>query len=879
MYNKLFNWSIAFLRCYVKPAKIEEIEGDLVELFELRSENSGNRVALFGLIWDVIRFFRFRYIKGLEDIRYLNSLTMIRNNFKIALRNILRHKFFAGINIAGLSIGITCCFMILLFIRHELNYDRFISSHERIMRISLNGYGVTPAPFAPTAKTEFPEIEDAIRIRRHYDVTIVFKDRAFRESNGLMVDSTFLTFFEWPLIEGNRETALKDPLSIVLTKSMVLKFFNRQDVLGQLVKIDGVNRKVTGIAEDFPDNSHLAFSYLVPLPTDSWVTNGSWTGNNFYSYAKLRKGASKDDLQLKFKSFVRKHMAEEILSFSGHANYDDYLNDEKTTGYSFFLFPIADLHLHHKWMSLTKEADVEQIYIFSIIALFVLLIACINFMNLSTARAGTRSKEVGIRKVLGSLKSQLAVQFLIESILISSVAIFLALGATLLLLTHFNELAGKNFSLSDVVTLKNMLILISIGIVTGLFAGLYPAFYMAAIKPVIALKGLFRLSGYSILRKGLVTFQFAISILLIICTVIVYAQVHFMTHKDMGIDTEHILVVKDADKMGKNMLVFKQQMSSLSEVRSVSTANSMPATWTPNWSYLTNDEESKEVNPDHIFVSKEYEEVMGIKLLSGNFFPGHATDSSLIIVNETLVKSLDWKVEEAIGKYLARPGEGKYKIAGVMQDFHLSSFRSGLRPLLLRYSDYLDQGEAGSVFMMLNVSGNYQHVISNIVTNWKQFAGNEILEYSNEILEYSFLDEQFNSLYDTERNFGKIFTTFSVMAIFIACLGLFALSAFMLQQRLKEVAMRKVLGATVLQIISLFVKSFSTYIVLGAIIATITGYILAEQWLENFAYQMMLNPLLFIVPVILVSAIALVTIAAQVLKSGNVNPATLLKNE
>ncbi|MEL7147510.1 MAG: ABC transporter permease, partial [Bacteroidota bacterium] len=758
MYKQLFHWCTWLLRTYLKPSRLEEIEGDLMELYELRSIKRGTGSATMRFLWDVIRFFKPRYIREWEDIRYLNSLTMIRNYLKIAARNSWRHKFFTGINVMGLSIGITCCFLILLFIKHELSYDQFFDKHEQIMRVSLNGYGATPAPFASTALQSYPEIENSLRIRPYGEVTFAFKDKVFAVDGGLSADSTFFEVFDWPLIEGNPKTALKDPQSIVLTKSMVLQFFNRMDVVGELIEVDGQTRKVTGITEDFPDNSHIAFRFILPYPVENWVTNGSWTGNNFYTYLKLYDTADKAALEEKFHDMVRVHMAEEIISYTGHESYDDYLADKSARKYNFYLFPIADLHLHHKWMSMTTEANVQNIYTFSIIALFVLLIACINFMNLSTARSATRSKEVGVRKVLGSPKSHLTLQFLTESLLITGLAIVLTLVFTLSLLPHFNELSGKSFSLTDVLIPSNLLLLAGIGIVTGLLAGLYPALYLSGIQPVAALKGLFRLSGHSFLRKGLVTFQFAVSILLIICTVIVYSQVHYMNTKDLGIDTEHTIVVSRADKLGRNLNVVKQSLLGLSDVNAVSLTNALPAQWVPNWTYQTDEPAKREFNPDHVFVSETYDDVLGVEMLSGSFFAGKVSDTASIVVNEALIRRLDWQLEDAVGKKLLRPDEGSYEIIGVMKDFHVSSFRESLRPMLLRYSEYLERNEFGRLYMMINVSGNYPQVLDELQRNWTQYAGTEILSFE-------FLDQKFDSLYADERNFGKIFSTFSVLAI------------------------------------------------------------------------------------------------------------------
>lgn len=872
MYNKLFDWSIAILRLYVRPSRIEEIEGDVTELYELRSASKGSGYATRKLVWDVIRFFRLRYIREVEDLRYINSLTMFRNYFKIAQRNLLRNKFFAGINIAGLAIGITCCFFIALFIRHELSYDKFITDHDRIMRLSLNGWGATPAPFVSNAMNDFPEIEETLRITTYGEVSFSYEGKVFSEDGGLYADSTFFSFFDWPLIEGNPQTALTDPSSIVLTESMAQKFFPREDMVGKVIRINGENKKVTGITPDFPHNSHIGFNYLVALPREKWVDNGYWTGNNFYSYLKLKEGKSAKELESKFPAFVQKYMGDEILSFSGHASYEEYLADEKSSKYAFFLYPVADMHLHHKWMNITAAADIQNIYTFSIIAIFVLLIACINFMNLATARAATRSKEVGVRKVLGSLRHQLRLQFLTEAVIISFIGVASALALSVFLLPHFNELSGKHFEISDLLTPFNLGLLGILGLITGLFAGLYPAFYLSAIKPVTALKGLFKVSGHAFLRKGLVTFQFTVSILLIISTVIVFGQVYYMTNKSTGIDTEHTLVISNAQQLEENTEVLKSDLLGLPQVSAVGFANSMPSSWVSNWTYYTDEVKRRRLSPDHIFVTEDYQEVLGIELVAGEFFKGRISDTTRVVVNEAFIRALDWPLEEAVGKVVKRSDEEKYRIAGVMKDFHLGSFRNNLRPLLLRYHKNTGLGYGGGAYMMVRVTGNYEDVISKISEAWPKYVPDEVLNFS-------FLNEEFNSLYEIERNFGKIFTTFSIMAILIACLGLFALSAFMLQQRLKEVAMRKVLGATLTQIIAIFVRSFLINIIIGSLIAIVAGYYLADQWLANFAYRMGLNPLYFIVPVLLVSMIAIVTIVLQILKSGNVNPAVLLKNE
>lgn len=865
---------LRFLEWYCKPRALEVIEGDLYELFEDRCEKLGARKARLFFAWDVIRFLRWRYVKGLDDIPALISLAMIRNYFKIAIRNLLRYKFFSFINIMGLSVGVVCCLAIMVFVKDEVSYDQFLPDHERVFRVSLNERGTnTPALLVYQMRQDFPEVETGTRLYGPFDATVNIDSHVFKQGGAFIGDSTFFEVFQTKFLAGSEEYALKKPNSVVITKSFALNHFKGKDPIGQVMKVDGENHTVTAVVVDCPGNSHMQYEFVVDIPRESWATKGNWTANNFMSYLKLRSDANPDLLQSKFQAFVEKYVGPGLVKFTGHSSFEEYLAD----GYKFnyHLIPVADIHLEHPRMSLGgTPGSKNNVYIFSIVAFFILLIACINFINLSTSRSALRSKEVGIRKVLGSLKKQLVFQFLTESLIISGVSLVIALGILLLVLPGFNELAGKSFSILEVLQVENILILIAAGIVTGLIAGSYPAFYLSSIKPIKALKGVFKdQSGSNFLKKGLMTFQFSISIVLLAFTLIIYLQLKHITKAELGIAADQTLVVKNVVAAENSFSAFENSIRKIPEVETTVISNHYPSGGASDWSYTTVEDVSKKIGPYHAFVGAEFQEVLGLSLVDGRFFEkSRALDTTTVVVNEAFLDEVGW--ESGVGKVLSRGNGKNFKIIGVLKDYRFGSMRADIQPMLLRYAPSISQPELhyGGGHMLIRVSKNYDEVIRSVKSEWIRFV-------EEEPFEYVFLDDSFNRLYGAERKFGKLFLVFSVLAIFVACLGLLALASFTLQRRLKEIAIRKVFGASEYQLSGLIINSFTKLIGIGALIGIPLAYYMSDKWLENFAERLTLNPILFLIPIIAVLLLSWVTVGFQSFKTARTNPAKVLKDE
>lgn len=864
-------WAIRLLHFYCKPSKLEVIEGDLLELFETRLNEFSEERVKRKFIWDVIRFFRWRNIKGLEDVESLTIIAMFRNYFKVSVRSLIRHKFYSSVNIIGLSVGVACCLYILMFVKHELSYDEFWKDSERIYRVTLNKYGSnTPALLVKQMKEDFPEILQGTRIQGSFESTFNIGDVTIKQDGGINADSTIFEVFDIKFLYGNPKEALTEPNTFVITRSLANKYFPEEDAMGKLVKIDNRPVKVTGIIEDAPKNSHLQYKYILAFTRDIWVTTGNWTGNNFDSYLKLEKNSNASNLESKFPDFVKKYVGPVIIGFSGHNSFDDFLAEGNDYGYG--LVPIQDIHLSYPNLSMGRPGKMSNIYIFSTVAFFVLLVACINFMNLSTARSATRSKEVGMRKVLGSLRNQLISQFIVESIVICSISLLLALIMVILFLPQFNLISGKNFDFLDILVIENVFYLLAIGIITGVMAGSYPAFYLSKISPVLALKGVLqdKKSGET-LRKTLVSIQFGISIFLIISTLIVYTQINFMTTKDLGLNSRQTVVIKNAQKLDRNIAVFQSFLKSIPEVKASGITSHYPSKISSDWTYNTVEELPIRMSPYNVFVSAEFLDILDLKLVHGRFFNASiATDTASIVVNEAFLKKTNWE-EGVVGKQMTRGGESRFNIIGVVKDFHFHSMRTKIRPLILRYNhsgiDYL-----GPSHLMVSVDGNFNEVLKKIEVQWLE-------RVPNDPFDYVFLDDSFDNLYKSERKFGELFTLFSVLAIFIGALGMVALAAFVIERRMKEVAIRKVMGASISEITFLLLKDFTKLVAIGGLIALPTAYFLGQEWLSNFQFRTDLSLFIYILPIALVIGISWLTVGYQTYITAKSNPATVLQNE
>ncbi|MCE7995345.1 MAG: FtsX-like permease family protein [Roseivirga sp.] len=870
-------WALRFLRLYCKPRLHEIIEGDVYELFYKRIEKEGLSKARRRFSWDVMRFFRVKYIKGFEDINSLNNIAMFKNYFKVSLRSLLKHKFYSFINIAGLSLGLAACLLITMYITNELSYDKFHKDADRVYRMAGNQMGSwTPARLGIQAKMDFPEIEEIVRIQGPFNQTFNLNGTIYREARGFNADSTFHKVFTIDFIEGNPDEALKEPNSVVLTQSLADKYFPNSSAYGQLIKMDGETTKITGVIADPPKNTHFYYNYINSMPHETWVTVGNWTGNNFFTYAKLTQGASAEALEAKFPEFKRKYAGAEMLEWTEYDTYDELLAASRNPP-TYSLKAMTDLHLFFPSFALGSNGDIDNVYTFIAVAIFILIIACINFMNLSTARSAARSKEVGMRKVLGSLRGNLINQFLVESMIVSLVAMVLAMGLSALFLNGFNTLANRNFELIDLLAPQTLLYLLVLVLIVGLLAGSYPAFYLSGFKPIKALKGEMKSgSANAFLRKGLVAFQFAISIFLIISTVIVYAQLQFMGNQKLGFEPEQVLLVKNGSRLSGNINGFRNAVEAHPNVENFAMSDRYFSGFISNYGYQTVEDNPRSYNFMNMFVSAQFQEALDLELVDGRFFNKElVSDTSNVLVNEAAAKWLGW--DGVVGGKVSR-GEGRdFRIIGIIKDFHYTSLKQDILPMIIRNVNnegWINEADQwwGTNYLSIKINGNFQNTVRDIEQAWSRVVPDEPFDYT-------FMDDSFAALYEEERRFGKLFTASSGLAIVIACLGLFALAAFTLERRFKEIAIRKVLGATVPSLSMLILTDFTKLVAIGAVIAIPSGYFLMKEWLADFAYQLPVNPFYLIAPALVVAIIAWLTVGFQSVKTALGNPVKALRSE
>lgn len=808
---------------------------------------------------------------------------MIRNYLKIAIRNLWRNKGFSAINIFGLAIGIATCLIIMLFVNNELSYDRFNKKANHIVRVSFQGNvqgekmneSTVMAPVAQTLKADFPEVKEATRIRDYGTPKLIYGDKSFREDDFAFVDSNFFKVFTLPLIQGDAATALAEPNTVVITKALAQKYFGKEDPIGKVISFkDGKNApcKVTGMIDKVPVNSHFHFDLFASLSSLPDSREANWMSSNYYTYLVLADGYEYKKLEAKLPDVVKKYIGPQLSEGAGMT-----LEEFRKQGndISFHLQPLTDIHLYSDFSNdLSPSGDAKYVYIFGAIALFMLLIACINFMNLSTAGASKRSREVGIRKVLGSMKLELIRQFLLESVLVTAVALVLAVVLMYLMLPAFNNLAGQNLSLSfsDHPLLIPVLLLFIV--LTGILAGSYPAFYLSSFKPVAVLKGKFVSGKRTIgLRSSLVVFQFFISIILIVSTTVVYNQLSYMRNKNLGYSKDQVMVVSNTWMLGENQAAFRQQLQRDPRVAGISGSRYLPAGPSDNNNFfvspgLTSTELTKTLRYE---VDENYIPTLGIQLLEGrNFSQEFGMDSSSVILNEAAAKALGWKQETAVGQTLSRTskrGEKEnYRVIGVVKDFHFRPFHERISPLLMVLAP-----DPGNLIVKLKTK-DVARVIATLKKSWSDFGPEDPLTYS-------FLDERFENSYKAEQRIGMILAIFAGLTIFVACLGLFGLAKFTAEQRTKEIGIRKVLGASVSQVSTMLSKEFVKLVLIACIIAFPLAWWAMNKWLEDFAYRVNISWWVFVVAAVVASLIALLTVSFQAIKAAIANPVKSLRTE
>jgi putative ABC transport system permease protein len=810
---------------------------------------------------------------------------MLKNYLKAAARNMRLHKGLSFITIFGFAAGLACCILITLFAIDQMGFDRHNARADRIYRVGISAAlnnnsmsgPVSCAPLAEAMKREIPEVESVTRfVGGSRGAPVVrYKDKVFSEERFYWADPTFFDVFSVPFIQGDPRTALRQANSVVLTRSMARKYFADENPLGKTINTD--NRRdliVTGVVPDVPRQSHFHYDFLGSLAVFENSRSSSWIGNNFYTYLLLRPGASAAAVDAKLQGIVRRNAGPQFQMMFG-VSWDQLL--KSGARYSYFLQPLTDIHLHsHFEYELEANGDISTVYLFSLVAFGVFLLACVNFVNLTTARAATRAREIGIRKAVGSGRGQLIQQFLFESSLTSFLAILLALVLAVLLRPFFNRLAGVNAGIAIQGNPWLLPILLALLILSGLVAGIYPAFYLSSFRPVQVLKGqMGGVKGKSFLRSLLVVFQFTLSIALIIGTLAINRQLHFMQNKKLGFNKEQVLVVKKTDDLGKQVQTFKQELLSNPDIVAVS--NSANLMGDPSFGDNVYRVPGVEGVAQHIlwtiYADEGFVRTFDIEMAAGRFFEkDRQGDLQGVVLNETAVKALG--LTDPVGKELVQMidqggKQAKLTILGVMRDFHFQSLHEEIRPLAIHCFGPDGFGKMVSVrFRPVAVPG----LLKSTESIWRRLA-------KGQAFEYEFFDERFAANYNAEQNTARLLMAFSILAILIACLGLLGLATFATQQRTKEIGIRKVLGASVLSLSRLLSSEFLKLVLLANVVAWPLACFVLNRWLRGFAYRTSLGIGLFLFSGMLALAIALLTVSFQSVRAARANPVESLRNE
>lgn len=810
---------------------------------------------------------------------------MLRNYLTVAFRNLWKNKFYSLINILGLAVGLACFLFILLYVRDELSYDKYHAKADRTYRVSFEGfafeqelnYAVVGAQLGPTILEEYPEIEQYCRFRDRGSYSVRYEDQSYREENWVFADSTLFDVFSFELLKGDPQKVLVEPNTLVITEAIAKKYFGSEDPIGKSLTVDNDNLyRVSGVMKEMPRNSHFNFDIFASMSTINESRNPTWLSNNFQTYVVLKEGADPESVNAKFPALIRTYIGPEIEQFMGKT-YDDLLTAGNYLEFS--LFPMTKIHLHSDLREeLGATSDIKYVYIFTFIGIFILLLACINFMNLSTARSATRAKEVGMRKVVGAQRSQLIFQFLNESVLITFLGLFTASTFFFFLLPYFNQLSGKEISLAEVNHPGLWAFMIMLVLVVGLIAGSYPAFYLSAFKPITVLKGrLMKKIGRSIsLRSVLVIFQFAITIGLIVGTIIISNQLRYIQNKKLGYDGDQILILNNFYNLGNNCQVFKDEMLKHPQVINATMSSSLPTPSSRNTSatFLGRNPDPNKTHIAQLFtVDHEYIPTLGMEIIQGRAFSREfPSDSMAVIVNESAVEM--YGLDDPLGTEISTFGGGTaekpepltFRIIGVVKNFHYESLRSKIGPLVL----FLGESR-GNLSIKLKPD-NISQFVSDLNQKWNELGPGQPFGYD-------FMDEDFASVYEAETRIGHIFSVFTFLAIFIACLGLFGLATFTAEQRTKEIGIRKIIGASISRIFVMLTAEIIKWIFIANLIALPLAYYFMKKWLQGFAYPVDINWVTFAAALFISLLVALITVSYQAIRAATRNPVKALRYE
>jgi putative ABC transport system permease protein len=807
---------------------------------------------------------------------------MFRNFFLIALRNMNRNKFFSAVNIFGLAIGLACCFLILLHIKDELSYDKFHDKKDQIYRMAVHryypdtqvDYAVTPQSLGHAMQQEIPEIKGMVRLLSgRGELPVTYQEKTFNERRFMAADSNFFDFFSIPLLKGNPEKALRNPRELILTESTARKYFGDEDPIGKTLSTPQGEFPVVGICKDVPDNSHFQFDFISGLDESTFLGPPSYVTFSVYTYFLIDSRENARAVEARIPELFRKYAAGQIQARMG-ISYDDYIS--AGNGYEFFLQPVTSIHLHsHLNTELETNGNFNYIIILISVALFLLIIASINFINLSTARSADRAKEVGIRKLVGSEKTKLIAQFITESILITLISLILALLIAEISLTAFNNLTGKHLVIKyfDSFTMP---VLLGFAVIVGILSGSYPAFILSSLKPVNILKGRFSSSNSgTATRKGLVFFQFFLSISLISFTLLIYSQLNYLQKKNLGFYKDNILVIR-SNLPPANQESFKQELLKIPGVISTAASNTQ-ITGGFYFGFMFQAEEygSDVITSRAMVVDEDFIETMGLKLTDGRGFSRDFNDSLSVIINQLAAQ--EFGLEHPVGAKLIEPvdtGGGyhlsEFTVIGIIEDFHYNSLHDDLNSFVLQ-SMSGPNGFGTFLYVRANTT-NWPLTISSIEAKWTEF-------FPQQPFSYFFQDQYINDMYKADRASGRIFTIFSLLAILIACVGLFGLASYSTHQKIHEIGIRKALGSSVSKIVYLFSMDF-TRLVIGAFIISVPVAILfMRYWLNNFVYRTNIHFIIFIIAGLMAVAIAIITVSFHTIRSANANPAKTLRYE
>jgi putative ABC transport system permease protein len=810
---------------------------------------------------------------------------MLRNYLKIAWRNLLKSKIFSLINIFGLATGLASFVLIALFVWDELSFDRFHEKADRIYRIHsdirFGGSDLTLAvssdPMGAALKQDYPQVEEFTRIYNSSGGKLIKKGNEYIDEQKVAhVDSTFFDLFTLPAVSGNTKTALNEPNSVVVTESAALKYYGTTEVLGKMVETNEKGStlyKINAVIKDLPRNSHFYFDFFFSMDNVDYPF-GTYLSHNFHTYLLLREGSSPKDLEKNFPAYLNKYVVPQASQFMEVKSMEEFEKSGNKLNYS--LMPLTDIHLRsNRFPELGVNGRIEYVWIFSAVAIFILLLACINFMNLSTARSAGRAREVGIRKVLGTGRESLIGQFLTESILTVFISLLIALGLVWLVLPWFNGVSNKEISITEVFRPLFLPFLFLLPVAVGLLAGTYPAFFLSAFQPIQVLKGKMgtglKKSG---LRSGLVIFQFATSIILMISTIIVYRQLNYIQQTNIGFNKEQLLIINSTGVLGGSAQAFKEEVLKVPGVKGATLSGFMPVHPSSRSDNTFSKEAVMDVksgfNQQIWTVDADYIQVMGMEMVKGRAFSrDFGTDSMAIVINETSASLL--KFDDPIGKKLYTSSDGgqldlAYTIIGVVKNFNFESLRQEVGPLAMR----LGNNPYSAIFKVQ--TDNLQPLIRQVETKWKAMVPS--MPFS-----YRFMDQSFDDMYRSEQRVGKVGLSFAILAIFIACLGLLGLVTYMAEQRTKEIGVRKVLGASVQNIVTMMSGDFLVLVGVAALIAFPLAWWMMHRWLQDYAYRVNIGWWVFVIAGLATLVIAFLTVAFQAVKSALSNPVNSLRAE